>query len=375
MSPPTPPPLIPLLGRAILLAATLQLAGCRDASEPVTIAFAFPEWGWRNVATARDEMASMGLGDQIRIVYDSATTGDPADAEVRRASSFLDLPGLVAVVGHGGSRGSLAAAPLYNAAGIPHVEPTGTSVLLAGAGPWTFPMAPSNEQEGAFLGEYLRSRLGLRAVSVFYVNDEYGLGLLSGVRAALGAGPPSLVNEVPLTPDGELEQLVAVSFARARPDAVVLAARSDEAGRIMAAFHALDTAIVFVGGDGVELGPRLSSAAGESLANLVSVTFWDAHDPSARNRDFVRRFEEVVGEGPQSAHAMRHDALMVVVEAVRQGARTPAEVRSFLESLGVSRPPYPGVTGAVSFAPGRAPRLFLMRGTGERVDLAPEGAP
>ena len=44
-----------------------------------------------------------------------------------------------------------------------------------------------------------------------------------------------------------------------------------------------------------------------------------------------------------------HDAMRLMGEAARAGARTRTEMRDYLMSLGRTRPPFSGVSGLISF--------------------------
>ncbi len=326
------------------------------------IGYAFPVWGTRTVRVARDEIRSWEpAAPPIRIVYDSIVQGDPADVEVERAQRMVETPGLVGVVGHGGSRGSLAAAPVYNAAEIPQIVPTGTSRLLADAGRWTFALAPNDSVEGAFMGRFIDERLGARSVSVFFVNDEYGEGLRQAVATELDRRGIEILDQIPVNPNTDFEAVVDASLQRALPDVIVSAARHVATGRIARIARTHAPAIRVVAGDGALFLPALVEIAGAAAASIHVVAFWlpDASDPAARA--FVRRYRRIVGEPPVSADAMSHDALMLLAHAAREVGPDPPGIRDYLLELGRNRPPYRGVTGPISFTPDRPTNLIMAR--------------
>ncbi|HKC40039.1 MAG TPA: ABC transporter substrate-binding protein, partial [Gemmatimonadales bacterium] len=202
----------------------ILLGGCKSEPRTAVIGYAFPLWGTTTVQVARDEIGSWPAGGTaIRIVYDSITQGDPPDIEVMRAQRLAETPNLVAVVGHGGSRGSLAAAPIYAAAGIPQIVPTSTSRLLRQAGPWAFRLAPDDSTEGALIGRFAAERLGARRVLLFFTNDEYGVGLRDGVLAELAARDVAVLDKVGVDPSSDVATLFAASLRRGIPDVIVVA--------------------------------------------------------------------------------------------------------------------------------------------------------
>jgi branched-chain amino acid transport system substrate-binding protein len=348
------------IGLAALV--TALAAACGGAQRPAVIGYAFQTSGAPNVAVARDEVASWPPGGRtVLFVFDSVAAGEPADVEIERAQRLVAVPGIVGVVGHAGSRGTLAGAPVYNEAGVPHVAPTSTSLLLRRAGPWTFSLAPDDSTEGAFIAEFVVASLGARAVSVFYANDEYGEGLRDGVRAHLLPRGVTLLNEVSFGPRSDVAPLVDAALRRGRPDAVISAGRWAETAALARQMAVRVPGIRVVAGDGAMFLPRLADSAGPAAAALYVVDFWVPDPADSASRAFVDRYRRVTGADPLGPQAMSHDALMLLARAVRDVGADRGAVRRYLESLGRERPPYPGITGPISFGPGRRTNLVMTR--------------
>ena len=340
---------------------------CGDDSPPAVLAYAFPSWGQAAVRVAADEVSEWPPDARrlVRFEYESlAIGGDRPDVEVLRAHRLADVPGLVGVVGHGGSRGSLVAAPVYNQRGIVQLTPISTSRLLRHAGPWTFMLAPDDSAEGAFSGMFAAGPLRARRAAVFYVNDEYGAGLRDGVVAELTRRGVAVTNVVQFNPSSDFPVLVDAALRRGRPDVVVLAARQAEAGTIARIAQARLPGLRFVAGDGAVVLPTLADAAGPAADSIYAVAFWlplpDAGDDSL-TRAFIARHRRVAGRDPLPADAMSHDALMILAAAVRDAGPDRAAIRAYLEALGRTRPPYRGITGEITFLPNRPPRLVMAR--------------
>lgn len=352
------------LARSLVpLAALAVLLSCKGQPREAVIGYAFPVSGAEAVRVASAEIAEWPRMDvPIRIVFDSLLSGDRADLEVGRAERFSETPGLIAVVGHGGSRGSLAAAPVYNARRVPQVVPTGTSRLLSRVGPWTFVLAPNDSLEGAFIGSFAAEKLGARRVAIFYVNDEYGTGLRDGVVAELRARGAAAVDQVAFNAGSDLALLVEASLTRARPEAVVVAGRQRESGVIAREVHRRMPDLSIITGDGALVLPALLDSAGPAAASLYTVAFWLPDAPDSLSQAFVARYRRMNhGAEPQALDAMSHDALLLVAEAIRTVGPRREAIRAYLTSLGRTRPPFSGVTGPVDFATPARHRLFMVR--------------
>ncbi len=353
----------------LLVAAALACGGEPDVA---VIGYAFPSGGAASVAVARDEIAGWPAGLPIEIVYDSGGVSDLPDVEVERALRLVTVPDLVAVVGHGGSRASLAAAPVYHDAGVPQVVPTSTSRLIAHAGPWTFPLAPNDSLEGAFIADFVADRLGARRVLLFYVNDEYGEGLREGTRAGLAHRGLAVIDEMPVDPQSDFPTLVDAALLKGTPDAVIVAARWEETGRIARHLTARAANVPVVAGDGAMLLPALLQHAGPAISSICVVTFWLPDSPDSVSQAYADRFRRLNGREPTGPDAMTHDALMVVAQAVRTVGADRVAIARFLRALGRTRPPYRGVTGPITFLPDRAVEFVMARfEDGRAVRVAP----
>ena len=361
-------PLLSTLG----IAAGL-LGGCHPPARTVAIGYAFPRWGQLAVRVALDELASWPAATRpnVRIIYDSSSTGDPPDVEVTRAQRFAAIPDLVGIVGHGGSRGTLAAAPVYNQAGIPEVAPTSTSRLVRRIGPWTFQLPPDDSVEGAFLAQFAAERLGARRVSLFYITDEYGAGLRDGVAAEATRRHLRVFDEVGYDKGNDLSPLVAASFHRGVPDVVIVAGRQLETARIARTAWQLRRGQRILAGDGALVLPLLVDSAGPAADSIYVVAFWMPDRADSVSRAFVERFTRIAGRPPQSGDAMNHDALMVMVRALADAGPRRAAMRAYLASLGVTRPPYHGVTGPITFTATRPPSLIMTHVHGREVETVP----
>ncbi len=339
------------------------LFGCREPSRVALVGYAFPIAVSANAQVARDEIASWPAttGLEIQIVSDSVVQGDTPDREVQRAGQLAALPGLVAVVGHGGSRGSLAAAPVYNEAGIPQIVPSSTSRLLHKAGPWTFQLPPDDSIEGAFMGAFAVERLHARRATIIYVNDEYGAGLRDGIVAALERRAVRILDRVSFEPESDMPTLVAATLQRGVPDVVLVAGRQRQTGTIARLALRRRPGLRIVAGDGALVLPDLADSAGAAADSLYVVAFWLPDAPDSLSRAFVARFRRVVGRDPQSTDAMSHDALLLAATAIRAAGASRRGVRDYLRALGRRRPAFAGVTGPITFLANRRAGLVMAQ--------------
>src|SRR5262249_23045674 len=139
------------------------------------------ERGWY----AAFELARESMTDlPVEWISDS-TRNVNAAASALQYAQWLTEQNVAAVVGHSGSRGSVAAAGIYNRAGIRPGAPVATSRELSAGHPWTYALVPDDSLEGSFIAAYVDTALSARRAFLLYHNDEYGVGIRDGVVAEL----------------------------------------------------------------------------------------------------------------------------------------------------------------------------------------------
>lgn len=364
-------------GALVLLIAVAS--ACRLEPRPVVIGLGYPSE--RRVGALVSLVANSGREDDaIRIVSEQSLApgfGSATASEIDLASRLVSIPGMIGVVGHGGSREALMTAPIYNEAGIPQIVPTATSRRLQTAGRWTFTLAPDDSVEGEYLGRFVAEQLHARQVTVFYVLDEYGAGLRDGAVAALTRRGIRVLDAVPVTAGGQcppahgdnaFAPVVDAALLRGRPDVVVLATRQRESGCIVARINRRFRGMRYAAGDGLLVNADFFARAGNGAEAIYIAAFWSPQRTDDLSRAFVERFRRLYGAQPGYDDAMVYDALMTLVAAVRTVGPDEVRVRDWLASLGHTRPPLHGVTGPIQF-PARPDRLSMTRIEGDSLAL------
>jgi ABC-type branched-subunit amino acid transport system substrate-binding protein len=367
------------------LAALLLLGACRGERRDPAIGFTYSFGDPALVAFMQAELDRVRPEDAPRIRVVSADSGGWTAlagtilaAEVKRATLLAGDADVVAVVGLGGSREALQVVPVYREAHLAQLVPTATSRLLSGAGDWTFVMVPNDSVQGEFIGAYADSVLGARSVAVFYVPDEYGIGLAAGTAAALDARGLALLDRVPvrLTLDCLLPGAPAVYAdhaaqlaLRGTPDAVVLAMRTTEAACMARALRARWPRVALVAGDGTYLDSGLLHRAGVAAEGLHIVAFWHPGIPADASRAYAAAYQAALGRWPRHADAVFYDAVRLAADAIWSVGADRERVHRYILSLGRGRPAYQGITGEIAFTPGHVRPLWMTRVHGETTEL------
>lgn len=356
----------------LYLAGTLiiafQLAACRPhrPSRPV-IAVAYPLWSLSYVELAESTLVRT-WGDTAlvpRFIYDSLSPNEVMERVVEWTQEAVQLPGVTAVAGPSSSRTALAVAPMINRAAIPWVIPTSTSRLLHQSGPWAFRLVPDDSVEGEFLVRQIAARKGLRRILVMYTNDEYGQGLRAGVREALARDGLAPTAELPVSAASDFDLLLRNEFTSRRPDAIIAAIRNVELVPLAQGMKRLGTHVPLFAGDGAFSPFVLHTAVGTVPFEIHAVAFWLPAEADSVGRDFMARYQARTERRARPEDALAYDALVLAAYAIREGKGDPQAARRWLLSLGVTRPPFAGAAGPISFSDDGQRRLRLARFVGD----------
>jgi len=129
-----------------------------------------------NSATiARDDFnATVSRGPKMELVF----FDDQNDAEQAKAiaQQIVDDKRFVGVIGHGSSTTSLAAAPIYQAAGMPAVSGEATDDALSQYSDY-FRTIFTNSTEATILADYIPTVLGQKEVSIIAGTSDYEASL------------------------------------------------------------------------------------------------------------------------------------------------------------------------------------------------------
>jgi branched-chain amino acid transport system substrate-binding protein len=284
---------------------------------------------------------------------------DQPDAEVALAERVATDPSIIVVVGQSGSRGSLAAAPVYAHAGLPQIVPTSTSSLLRITGPWTFVLVPPESAQARFIASALDS-MRVHSVTLVYSGESYGEGMNTAMVRALAERRLALADQVRLGEDADIPTLTEASLRRHPSDAIVILGYYTEAGAVATLVERTRPKIRLLAADGAFYPGGLRRLAGAAAESLSIVSLWQPDTTDAATRRFLVRFRQVAGRDPTPSEALGVDALLLARAAIAAAGPSRSAVRAWLAGAGGSVPPA-GSISRNTLHDGPTPRFALVR--------------
>jgi branched-chain amino acid transport system substrate-binding protein len=292
------------------------------------------------VEMAADEVNARGgiAGRRLQVVaVDDEGDGVKAGAVAR---GFYDNPGIVGVVGHANSGGTVGAAPEYDR-GLPAIVPSATSPEITGISPWVFRVTVNDSVNGANLARYA-ARLDRRRVVVLYENNVYGRGL---AQAFLAAYPGKPVGVDPIAGDGSKIEPFVSYYRGVQPDLVFVAGTEMSGRALLQEAQRQGFRPQWLAGDGWP-GVAADTAASEGALIATPVRL----DRSDEGRHFAEAFQTRYGVRPDANAAMAYDAAMLLAKAIEAVGPDRAAIRDWLAKVKGGNA-FRGVTGEIRFRP------------------------
>lgn len=358
------------------LAAPAARAADGPAPSPVILAAVFSRTGepargtaeedFRGAALAVAEINAAGglLGRPVELrEYDNA--GTPLTA--RQAAQKAVADGALAAVMGPWSSLTLAMAGVFQESGVPAVATIATHPDVTAVGDYIFRVCFVDALQGRLLARFARERLGAATAAICVnVQSDYSMALAGFFARAFESAGGRIVRQADYKTRTTDFRDILTEIKGLSPDLVFVPGYAGDSSLILRQARAMGLTANFLGGDG--WGPEMPDIAGPAVEGAVYATHWHPDAANPRNRDFLARYQAQYGRLPrdQGDAALAYDAIMVLAEAVRRaGSADRAAIRAVLAGL----KDHKGVTGTVSFGPGRDPErkeLAVMRFLGGR---------
>jgi branched-chain amino acid transport system substrate-binding protein len=354
-----------------------RLAG--PSGEPYVIAFAGPLSGpdayigeeQRNaVALAVDTLnAGGGIGGRPLEVVSYDDANDPARA-AQVAGEIVADDRVLLVIGHDSSVASLAAAPVYEAAGLVAITPSSTADALTANDPWYFRSIFTNHDEGEIIAAYSRHALDHDRASVIFTGGEYESSLASAFVDRFGQDG-TIVAEWTIDP-ANLEASVATIVdelqATEDPGIIMLALRPTEARAFLLALGRAGVTVPMIGGETIgysdfaglfEDEPEELAEPGYFTNGLYAASPMIYDSLGGAALEFAQRYREVYGSSPEWFGAKAYGAATLAIHAIGElhSAETPPSdiaaertaIRDALAAIDSVEKAVPGLSGPLYF--------------------------
>ncbi|MEW5816306.1 MAG: ABC transporter substrate-binding protein [Spirochaetota bacterium] len=309
--------------------------------------------GARLKAKLVNEAGGILGGRMIEVIgFDTKTDQQACSTQAKKALSM----GVVAGLGYGDTTFVMAAAPLFQADGIPFVTSGATHPELPKWVGDAFFMTPFGDDDQSFaISEFAYNKLSLRKVVVWTDNSMDFTKALSKFFKQKFADMGGTVVHEDFFKTGDTDFSAHITKLKsAAPDAVFISAIPNEAGLTVKQIREAGLSLPILSADGFDT-ELVTTVPGPKLANDV---YFSTHTYRSDNRkeviEFIEAYKKEYGREPENAFApLGFDAVGLIVDAIKRAGTDEKEAlkKALSQTSG-----YKAVTGEISYTrPSRVP--------------------
>ncbi len=237
---------------------------------------------------------------------------------------------------------SLAMAPALEQNESVLISTGASNPSLSGISPWFFRIWNSDAFEGRVTADYLKTTAPTAKMAVLYVNSDYGQGLQRVLEEALKGSQIQLVASDSFDIETRDFRVQVAKIKAAAPSHIYLIGYAAQTGPATRQIREAGITAQIIGTVAMEDAEFLKLAGASS--NGVVYPFPKAPQGEAVER-FKAAFRAKYGKEPALLNDCGYDAANLLLEAFKNGAATPLEVRKYLSTL----KGFPGASGEISF--------------------------
>lgn len=286
-------------------------------STPITGSQAENGVGTRTaVEIAVEEINAAGgiNGRPVELVIQDSKSDNTQAAQI--ATMFTEDETILAEIGDFASGACMAAAPIYEDAGMVQLSPTASNPDYTLLGEYMFSIFGKTTDEGKFIADYLLKKyMQAENVAVIYVNSDWGVeayDILSGYCEENG------VNIVAAETffEGEKDfNAILTKVRQTNPDTVMLMMGYDSGAVVIKQIRQMDWDVQ-VAISGLAYSEQLITLAGEDCEGVLSEIGFVIDEANPELMAFATEFESRAGFAPNMMMTCAYDAMNMLAQAI-----------------------------------------------------------
>lgn len=322
-------------------------------SDTITIGASLPMTGsvalngemiLEGIQMAVDECNEAGGIDGKEVVIDAQDD----QAEPNQAASVANMMSadekIVAIIGSLKSSCTLAAAPIYEEAGVVALSPDSSSPEVTNAGEYIFRIKNSDVVLAQTMAKGAISD-GHTKFAILYENNDYGAGVLEQSQIAIEeAGCEIVCTESILTGEQTDFSSIISKIRESGADAILMGVDYNESGLVMKQMKDAGLDLPRYATDGL-FTDAFIEVGGEAADGTTVLTSFITSDQSENVQNFIKKYQEKYdGEMPSIFLAEGYDCGKIVIEAIENAGTDRKAIRDYMATMS-----YQGVTGDCTF--------------------------
>ncbi len=331
----------------------------------------------RGVAQAQQEVNQSGGIEGKLLQVEIANDNNVPEVAKQIATEFTQDKSILAVIGHNASEASIAAAPIYQKAGLVMISPTSVARNLAGIGSHIFRTTPSSKAMANVLAEYIVKSARKTEVAICFASKtEASQSFQEEFTTAVFENGGRVIKTPCDFSDANFDAAqVPAQVTSDGAEAIVLAPSLGGVRHAIDVLQAAQGRLPIFGSQTMYAMETLKQGQSDAK-NMVLAVPW--HPGMTAGNTFTLNSQKLWGGAGNWRTAMAYDATLVAISGLKLG-QSREQVQQALTNSGFV---VQGATGAIRFLPSgdRLMKASLVRiqpgkGSGTNYDFVPLSNP
>jgi branched-chain amino acid transport system substrate-binding protein len=264
----------------------------------------------------------------------------------------------VCEVGDFSSAASMAASPIYQAAGMVQFGFTNSHPNFTKGGDFVWSNAVNQSDEMPLLADFVKD-LGLKRIAVLYINSDWGRTAKDILATALKERGGEIVGAEGYLADEKDFRSAIVRVRDSNPDGIALISYYPDGAQITRQIHNAGLKQPIVAGGSI-YSPKFLELGGDSVNGVLTTVPFFPGDPRPVVQKFVKSFEAKFNVEPDAYNGRAYDTFILLANVMRQFG---TERKSIQEGLTKIKDVPSVVYGTVTFDPAtrRVDNPFVSR--------------
>lgn len=300
-------------------------AAAEENTDPIRIGLSTPITG---------NFAENGQGTEVAVKMaveeinaNGGVNGRPIEVEVQDSKSdptqaaqiatmFTEDETIMAEIGDFASGACIAAAPIYEEAGLVQLSPTASNPDYTLQGDYMFSIFGKTTDESAFIADYLLKKyMEAKDVAVIYVNSDWGVEAFELLNGYCGDNGVNIVASENFF-EGEKDfTAVLTKIRQTNPDTIMLLMGYDSGAVVIKQIKQMDWDVK-VAISGLAYSEQLISLGGDNVEGVLSEIGFVIDETNPEMLAFATEFEKRAGFAPNMMMTCAYDATYMLAEAM-----------------------------------------------------------
>jgi branched-chain amino acid transport system substrate-binding protein len=296
-----------------------------QSKEPILIGVTGPLTGqyaqygaqWKKgFDVALDEINAAGgiTGRPLAYVFEDSQS-DPRQT-VTIARKYVADERIVVEVGDFSSAASMAASPIYQAAGLVQFGFSNSHPDFTKGGDFVWSNAVNQKDEMPLLADFVRD-LGLKKVAILHLNNDWGRTAKDLLVAAIKERGGEVVGSEGYLADEKDFRSAIVRARSANPDSLALISYYPDGAQLTRQIRQAGITQPIIAGGSI-YSPKFLELGGNEVNGVLTTVPFFPGDPRPQVQTFVKAFEAKFKEEPDAYNARAYDTFILLAAVMRQ---------------------------------------------------------